>query len=52
MLAMTRGLAGCSGGSSGGSAGDATLRGPNSLPDPSRAAGAADSTLPFDHVWW
>jgi phospholipase C len=36
------------GASSGGST--AAARGPNSLPDPTRAAGVADTTLPFDHV--
>jgi phospholipase C len=53
-LAMTAGLQACSGGGSGGNDepvgdGDPT-RGPNSLPDPTRAAGAADERLPFDHV--
>jgi phospholipase C len=28
----------------------ATPRGPNSLPDPTRPAGAADPSLPFDHI--
>ncbi len=30
--------------------GTSALRGPGSLPDPTRAAGVADATLPFDHV--
>jgi phospholipase C len=57
MLAMTQGLEGCGStlspsASAAGSAGGATAaaRGPNSLPDPTRAAGVADTTLPFDHV--
>ena len=28
----------------------ATLRAPNSLPDPTRAAGTANSAMPFDHI--
>jgi phospholipase C len=52
MLAMTQGLAGCGGSSSsgGGIAASVSNRGPNSLPDPTRAAGSADAALPFDHV--
>ncbi|MGH8462418.1 MAG: alkaline phosphatase family protein [Stenotrophobium sp.] len=45
LLAMTGGLPGCSGSSA-----PSALRGPNSLPDARRAAGAADAALPFDHV--
>jgi phospholipase C len=33
-----------------GAAASTAPRGPNSLPDPTRAAGVADPTLPFDHV--
>ncbi|HWU68119.1 MAG TPA: alkaline phosphatase family protein [Stenotrophobium sp.] len=46
LLAMTGGLPGCTGSTSPASG----LRGPNSLPDMARAAGAADPSLPFDHV--
>ncbi|MFX8500618.1 alkaline phosphatase family protein, partial [Acinetobacter baumannii] len=28
----------------------ASLRGPGSLPDPTRPAGVADDSLPFDHI--
>lgn len=45
LLAAAGGLPGC-----GGSSAPRILRGPNSLPDPSRAAGAVDGTLPFDHI--
>ncbi len=52
--ALLTGLQGCGGSSEvgGTSSGSASTgsRGPNSLPDPSRAAGVADETLPFDHV--
>ncbi|MGH8456920.1 MAG: alkaline phosphatase family protein, partial [Stenotrophobium sp.] len=45
LLAMTGGLPGCSSSSA-----PQVLRGPNSLPDPSRAAGLADEAMKFDHV--
>jgi phospholipase C len=53
LLSLTRGLSGCSnetggGGSTG--AGATILRPPGSLPDPTRAAGVADTKLPFDNV--
>ena len=50
MLAVTRGLSGCSAGAPIGGATGPSARAPGSLPDPSRAAGAADDALPFDHV--
>ena len=49
-LALARGLTACSGGSPSASSPTPTLRAPGSLPDPSRAAGIADPSLPFDHV--
>src|SRR5262249_25112043 len=54
-IAMAGGLGGCANGNTAGTGskpvgdGDPT-RGPNSLPDPGRAAGSADDSLPFDHV--
>ena len=50
MLALTGGLSVCSGGGKSDPGGSVGGRGPNSLPDPIRAAGVADATLPFDHV--
>ena len=48
MVAMTQGLDACSGSSSvsGGNPNGA----PGDLPDPTRAAGTADDSMPFDHV--
>ncbi len=56
--ALMAGLPGCGGSTvpaSGGGAAStgassAAARGPNSLPDPTRAAGTADASLPFDHI--
>ena len=49
LLAATGAIPGCSSSSPVGADGSA-LRAPNTLPDPTRAAGVADPTLPFDHV--
>lgn len=48
MVAMTQGLDGC-GGSSSVSGGNASAA-PGDLPDPTRPAGTADASMPFDHV--
>ncbi len=54
VLAATRGLSACTGSEpvdAGFSAGPAaSSRGPNSLPDPTKAAGTVNTALPFDHV--
>ena len=49
LMAAASGMPGCSVSSPVGADGR-TLRAPNSLPDPTRAAGTADPTMPFDHV--